>query len=160
MYVPFTTFMLTAFTVCEVYDSVFCIFQQRPYSLSPWWRRCYSLKCMQRRKSATPTLSPPPPTDSPSLLVDLVTQPSSGSSLAPWLVVSRCLSCFYVNMIVSMSPFLSSPHMTHASTALTDTATLRGSYNFYLLANDAVTEYLRNYNLTTLPYHYYQYIQS
>jgi len=48
----------------------------------------------------------------------------------------------------------------HASTALTDTATLRGSYNFYRVANDAVTEYLRNYNLTTPPYQYYQYIQS
>ena len=48
----------------------------------------------------------------------------------------------------------------YASTALTDTATLRGSYYFYLLANDVVTEYLRNYNLTTPPYHYYQYIQS
>jgi len=43
----------------------------------------------------------------------------------------------------------------HAPTALTDGATLRGSYNFYHLANDAVTEYLRNYNLTTLPYQYY-----
>ena len=73
---------------------------------------CYSLKCMQQRKLATPTLSPPPPTDSPSVLVESVTQPSSGSSLAQWLVVSLCLSCFYVNMIVSMSPSLLSTYHT------------------------------------------------
>jgi len=28
------------------------------------------------------------------------------------------------------------------------------------VANDSVTEYLRNYNLTIPPYHYYRYIQS
>ena len=49
---------------------------------------------------------------------------------------------------------------TFAPTALTDRATLQGSYNFYHLANGTITDYLRNYNLTTLPYHYYQYIQS
>ena len=55
---------------------------------------------------------------------------------------------------------LSTYQYTLVSTALTDTTTLRGSYNFFHVANDTVTEYLRNYNLTTLPYHYYQYIQS
>ena len=66
-----------------------------------------------------------------------------------------------------MNPYSSSPlhspylyiHV-YSPAALTDTATLQGSYDFYHLANEHVTEYLRNYNLTTIPYHYYQYIQS
>ena len=31
---------------------------------------------------------------------------------------------------------------------------------FFILAKDDETDYLMNYNLTTLPYHYYRYIQS
>jgi len=69
-------------------------------------------------------------------------------------------------MITSTSPSLSSLLSLHVPTcmcfliALTDTATLQGSYNLYRLANASMTEYLRNYNLTTLPYYYYRYIQS
>ena len=33
-------------------------------------------------------------------------------------------------------------------------------YKIFILAEDSETDYLMNYNLTTLPYQYYRYIQS
>ena len=74
----------------------------------------------------------------------------------------ECLSmflCDYDSGYESLSTLPTCAY-TRAPTALTDRATLQGGYKFYDLANDTVAEYLRNYNLTTLPYHYYRYIQS
>ena len=55
--------------------------------------------------------------------------------------------------------FSSLSHM-HTCTVLSNINVQKEKYKLYSLAKDDETDYLMNYNLTTLPYTYYRYIQS
>ena len=61
----------------------------------------------------------------------------------------------------SLLPFFpSSLPCTHMHTVLGHITKQSERYKIFILAEDSETDYLMNYNLTTLPYQYYRYIQS
>ena len=151
----------------NVWWSPLHLLQQSPSCLSIWWISCSSPRYMLQKRLATPTLSLPLLTDSPSVSVVSVTQSSLGSSSTWSLVVSvylhTCPSpCIIVCVIhSSLLPFFpSSLPCTHMHTVLGHITKQSERYKIFILAEDSETDYLMNYNLTTLPYQYYRYIQS
>ena len=52
------------------------------------------------------------------------------------------------------------PSLPHKNTALSHISVQSDTYKLYSLAKDNEMDYLMNYNLTSPPYQYYQYIQS
>ena len=50
--------------------------------------------------------------------------------------------------------------LPHINTALSHISVQSDTYKLYSLAKDNEMDYLMNYNLTSLPYQYYRYIQS
>ena len=74
----------------------------------------------------------------------------------------ECLSA----MILHTCPFLYRcvfetffPSLSHIHTVLANIGKQPESSKLFILAKDDETDYLMNYNLTTLPYQYYRYIQ-
>ena len=59
-----------------------------------------------------------------------------------------------------LETFFSPTRPLHTFTVLSHLNDQKEKYELYNLAKDEETDYLMNYNLTTLPYQYYRYIQS
>ena len=80
--------------------------------------------------------------------------------LGDWWWVSTCTPCLPPCMIMHLRHSCSHPHTLHTFTVLSHINNQKEKYELYNLAKDEETDYLMNYNLTTLPYKYYRYIQS
>ena len=138
----------------------FHLLQQSPSCLSIWWISCLSLRYMQQKRLATPTLSLPLHTDSPSVSVASVTQSPLGSSLTWSLVVSVLPAYLSFSLYCCVFETFFPSSLPHLHTVLANIGKQSESSKLFTLAKDDETDYLMNYNLTTLPYQYYRYLQS